>query len=93
MVEAPGFLPNGGSLPQMVDHIYASCRMGLLKPSPEIYPKMLSEGQMKPEETLFVDDGIANVEAAQALGIHSLLVKNTEDWHDALQDMLNQLEK
>lgn len=92
-VEAPGFLPNGGSLPKMVDRIYASCRMGLLKPSPEIYQKMLSEGQMKPEETLFVDDGIANVEAAQALGIHSILVKNTEDWHDALQDMLNQLEK
>ena len=44
---------------------------------------------MKPEETLFVDDGIANVEAAQALGIHSLLVKNTEDWNDVLQDMLN----
>ncbi|MCI6154736.1 MAG: HAD family phosphatase [Porphyromonas sp.] len=85
MVETADFLPNGGTLPQMVDHIYASCRMGILKPDALIYEQMLSEGQMKAEETLFVDDGKANIEAAQALGLHTLFVKNGEDWRESLQ--------
>lgn len=89
MVETPGFLPDQKSLPQVVDHIYASCRMGVLKPSHEIYEKMLQEGNMTAEETLFVDDSSANIEAAKALGIHTLLVKNTEDWRNPLQEVLN----
>jgi putative hydrolase of the HAD superfamily len=49
---------------------------------------MLSDGNMKPEETLFVDDGKKNIEAAAKEGIQTLLVKNGEDWRNKLEEYL-----
>ena len=35
---------------------------------------------MKPEETLFIDDGPKNVEAAKSIGINTIQAINGEDW-------------
>ena len=59
--------------------IYASGRDGYASTDPTV-----REGDMKPEETLFVDDGTKNIEAARSLGINVLQVKNGEDWRPAL---------
>ena len=58
------------------------------KPSEEIYRKMLELGNMRAEETLFVDDGAKNIEAAARAGIQTLLVTNGEDWRQALEEKL-----
>jgi HAD superfamily hydrolase (TIGR01509 family) len=55
------------------DRVYASQRMGLVKPDPAFYTRILEEEGCSPERTVFVDDAEVNVEAARRLGIHSLL--------------------
>ena len=45
-----------------------TCRM--IKPDSAIYHHMLAECGIKAEETIFIDDSAANIEAAIACGIH-----------------------
>ena len=44
----------------------------LIKPDPEIYHLLLEKLGTAPEETLFVDDKLENIEAARHLGIQAL---------------------
>ena len=82
------FTPTGKSLADYFDNLFFSYRMHCSKPSEEIYRKMLEQGKMKAEETLFVDDGAKNIEAAARVGIQTLLVTNGEDWRHALEEKL-----
>ncbi|MDD3004045.1 HAD family phosphatase [Flavobacterium sp.] len=50
---------------------YFSYEMGLRKPQPEIYTRVLVENDLIPAETLFVDDKKENTDAAQQLGIQT----------------------
>ena len=58
--ESDRFLPNGRTLSSYCEKKFASCEMGLVKPDPKIFERMLSEGNMLPSETLFLDDGPNN---------------------------------
>ncbi len=82
------FTPTGKSLADYFDNLFFSYRMHCSKPSEDIYRKMLEQGKMKAEETLFVDDGAKNIEAAARVGIQTLLVTNGEDWRHALEEKL-----
>ena len=70
------------------DAMYLSYECKVMKPHREIFEMMLSGQQSLPEETLFVDDGLRNVEAAQALGIQTLCPQNNEDWTAELETMI-----
>ena len=48
-----------------------SCRVGLSKPGPAIFQHALLELESLPEDTLFIDDVVENVAAAQRLGIQA----------------------
>lgn len=82
------FTPCGKSLSDYFDMQFFSYRMKCSKPSRGIYQKMLEQGRMKADETLFVDDGAKNIEAAANVGIRTLHVKNGADWRLALDEML-----
>ena len=84
------FTAEGKSLDDYFDELYLSYLMGCSKPGEDIYRKMLAEGNMQPEETLFVDDGARNIEAAKALGIQTLKAVNGEDWRDELKRILGE---
>ena len=79
---------NGHSIEYYFDHLYLSYQCKQMKPSPEISRMMLEGQQSTPEETLFIDDGQKNIEAAKALGIQTLFPKNNEDWTDPLAKLL-----
>jgi len=51
---------------------YYSQEMGLRKPDHEAYRFILREQQLEPTETLFIDDTIKNIEAANALGFQTI---------------------
>lgn len=53
------------------DAFYLSQEINLRKPDPEIYEFVLEQHNLKPEETLFIDDTKENTEAAAKLGIHT----------------------
>lgn len=70
------------------DAMYLSYECKAMKPRREIFEMMLKGQQAQPEETLFVDDGPRNVEAAKALGMQTLCPQNNEDWIEPLEAML-----
>jgi epoxide hydrolase-like predicted phosphatase len=51
------------------DSITLSCEEGVMKPDPRIFQVALGRAGVKPEEALFVDDFIENVEGARAVGM------------------------
>lgn len=53
------------------DAFYLSQEINLRKPDPEIYEYVLEQHDLKPQETLFVDDTKENTLAAAKLGIHT----------------------
>ena len=83
------FTPQGKSLDDYFDNLFLSYKMNCSKPGDDIYLKMLSDGRMKPEETLFIDDGEKNIETASRLGINVLHVRNGEDWRPLLKNILS----
>ena len=55
-----------------------SCEAGLAKPDPAIYAYITRLCGILPQEAIFVDDFIENVESANQFGIHAIQFKNTE---------------
>ncbi|PWC17616.1 glucose-1-phosphatase [Brenneria roseae subsp. roseae] len=60
------------------DRLYLSQDIGLRKPEAAIYQYVLTQEGVAPEQAIFFDDNPANVAAAQALGIHSILVTDRQ---------------
>jgi putative hydrolase of the HAD superfamily len=66
------------------DVLVWSFQLHLAKPDPAIYRHVLKELATLPEETLFIDDKLINVEAAQALGMKALVFTNVDRLRDDL---------
>ena len=65
-----------------------SYREHLIKPDPAIYRLLMDRYGLKAEESVFLDDTPANVEAARALGMQGILVESQEQARDALWEVL-----
>ncbi len=48
----------------------------VIKPMPEIYELLIERYQLAPEECVFLDDTLVNLEAAGKFGIHTIQFKN-----------------
>jgi glucose-1-phosphatase len=57
---------------------YYSHKLLMRKPEPQIFKKVLFENDLRAEETLFMDDNAANIDAAQQLNIKTIYI-NTPD--------------
>lgn len=53
-----------------MDSLRPSCELGAAKPDPAYFTTILELEGITAEESLFIDDKAANVEAAQSVGIH-----------------------
>ena len=63
-----------GNFDPIFDWVFFSHEMGLAKPSPEIYEKMLVDLGTSADRVIFFDDLEANVAAAKAIGINAVQV-------------------
>ena len=54
------------------DHAVISGHVGAAKPDPRIFEILFKQVGRRPEELLFVDDSLKNVEAARALGMPAI---------------------
>ncbi|MDN4165219.1 HAD family phosphatase [Cytophagales bacterium LB-30] len=61
-------------LADVFDKLYLSYEMGKRKPDAEYFQQVLEENQLNPSQCLFIDDSIANIEGAKALGIQTLWI-------------------
>lgn len=66
---------NGLDPAETFEKEFYSYELKMLKPSRQIYEKVISEVGTKPEEILFIDDAKDNIEAAGALGITTLWLR------------------
>ncbi|MGL4859189.1 MAG: glucose-1-phosphatase [Enterobacteriaceae bacterium] len=60
------------------DKLYLSQNIGMRKPNADIYQFVLQSEQRRPEEALFFDDNLPNIEAARRMGIESIHVTDRE---------------
>ncbi|BDC52584.1 haloacid dehalogenase [Bryobacterales bacterium F-183] len=58
------------------DVVTLSYEVRSAKPEPEIYKSCLADLGLRGEQTLFFDDKLTNIRAAQALGIHAITYKS-----------------
>ncbi|WP_259067101.1 HAD family hydrolase [Mucilaginibacter sp. X4EP1] len=58
----------------LFEKVYYSHLMGKRKPEAEIFEQVLTENNLNPAETLFIDDSPQHIEGAKKLGIHTYLM-------------------
>ena len=77
--KSPEFSPEGLPVNAYFDKCYLSYEIGCAKPDKEIFEYIIEDSGMNPEETLFFDDGKANIAAASELGFQTYLANQDED--------------
>ncbi len=60
----------------------------MVKPDREIYELLLNRYHLKAEESLFIDDLPANIQAAQKMGIHTVHFTDKEKAYQEIKDRL-----
>ncbi len=71
----------------LFDKVFSSYEMKARKPSKESYQMVLDHLQLKPEETVFLDDNILNCEGAKMLGMTTILVTSQEQMKAELKNL------
>ena len=74
-------------LPYM-DGVVFSYRCRLIKPEKEIYEYICKTYELKPEESVFLDDRKDNVEAARNMGMHGIVFENYAQGSETLEQLL-----
>lgn len=82
--------PWGLPLDAYFDKMYFSYKAGFTKPDERIFKYMLGDSGIKPDETLFVEDGKANIDTAGKLGFRTYCPLNGEDWRMAVETNINE---
>ncbi len=61
-----------------------SYKVGLLKPEKEIYGKLITKYGIHPHETIFIDDTLENINAAEKLGFAAIHFTSSDNLRDSL---------
>ena len=85
-IEKAGLLP---VFPLLSGYILSS-EVGVVKPEPEIYQKLLKKYGIDPTESIFIDDIQANLDTAAELGFETILAKRESDNILAMQELLQE---
>lgn len=62
----------------LFQEIILSCKLGMVKPEPEIYQFALKRLDIFPNQSILIDDRLENVRGAGRVGIHTILFQNIE---------------
>jgi glucose-1-phosphatase len=63
---------------EIIECAFLSYEMGMAKPDKAIYKQLMDEAMILPKETLFLDDMLPNVKAAEKLGIKTVQINPKE---------------
>lgn len=69
-------------------HLFFSNEMHLSKPDPRCYSQVIREAAIRPEETLYVDDLLPNIEEGRRHGFCCLHATDVS-WRSSLRQLLN----
>ena len=79
----------GIPMDKVFKEIFFSFRMKVLKPSREIYERMIAAIGLPPEEILFIDDSEKNVTGAEAVGLKTLHYRPDGDLRTQVEILLS----
>lgn len=82
-------LNRSDGLDRWFDHLFISCRTGLLKPAPEVFSHLVEYLEADPVEILFFDDNGECVSAARESGINAYCVSGVS----AIETVLAEVEQ
>jgi putative hydrolase of the HAD superfamily len=77
---SPEWSTEGKPLSAYFDKLYLSYCLKLVKPSAAIFHHVIADAGLTPSETLFIDDGVVNIEMAASLGFQTYQPLNGEDF-------------
>jgi epoxide hydrolase-like predicted phosphatase len=77
----------------LFDNVVLSYEVNLTKASPEIFELALSRIQVKPQESIFVDDREPNLIVAEKLGIKTILFTTVEDLKEKINNFTKDARK
>ncbi|MCX6035374.1 MAG: HAD family phosphatase [Chloroflexi bacterium] len=70
------------------DEMIISAEVGLIKPDPRIYRLALEKLGVQPEESVFLDDVLVNVEGARSVGMSAIQFTQPEKTREELTQLL-----
>ena len=79
---------NSSGLSAYFDKAFYSHEMGLRKPDPEIFHRLLRETGLNPENSLFVDDNAENIKTATELGFQTVHHNPSEKIENVIPEVL-----
>jgi putative hydrolase of the HAD superfamily len=69
------------------DRHFVSHLTGRIKPDSDAFLHVVDTLACRPDQVLFLDDNLLNVEAAQKFGMHAIQVRGAAETHGALRDL------
>lgn len=81
-------IDGGYSVDDLFERVYPSYEYGVCKPDRRFFDLIVKKSDIRPEETLFIDDGPSNTAVARKLGFVTYCPENGEDWRPILDKML-----
>ena len=67
--------------------LYFSYELGIKKPDPKFYKRVLEDSNLNPSECVFIDDKEKNIESARKFGINGILFLNINQLKKELLDL------
>ncbi|MDE7410762.1 MAG: HAD family phosphatase [Paramuribaculum sp.] len=86
---ARNFRQSGHDVDYYFDGVVRSYEAGVMKPDMKIFRTVIDRFGIKPEETLFVDDSQANLDAAAIMGFCTLLVPPGTEFYELLSSRIS----
>ena len=83
---AEEFRKQGADMNHYFDGEVTSFEAHSCKPDKKIFETAIERFGIRPEETLFFDDSVSNIEAARKLGFHAALVEPGSEFADILKE-------
>lgn len=71
--------------------VVVSCDIGLVKPDPAIYKHLTDRFSLKPEECIFIDDMLENIDAARACGWEAEQLTDTEKGGELIDQIVHRI--
>ncbi len=73
--------PECESMFALMEKLWFSFDLDMRKPNPEIYAHVLDAMEMRPEESLFFDDSLANIQGAKSIGMEGVCINPSDSTH------------
>lgn len=73
---------------EYLDDIIISAEIHKIKPNENFYVHILEKYDLKPNELLFLDDNIKNIDGANKLGINTIIVTKDTNLYEKVSDFI-----